>query len=379
MPSPSDSGGVVPGGRRRRLLVLVVVGLALLAAPVAALASVIGAGIYLLGPDEVVSEDLTLAATTARIGGTIDGDLVIATGSLELTGRVTGDVTVLSHGVVSVSGVIDGSLRGVGRQVTVTGSVGDDITVAALGLDVAGAVGRDLAAWSWRLGVTGEVGRDVLGRFSSAAVTGAVARDVDVEVSSLAVTGAVGGAVVYRASGEATVDALGVAGQVVDIPVRVPLEVSTVLRVAALFGLFGFVVGGIVLLWLFDATAAGAVALASARPWACLGLGLATLVALPLLFAALAASLVGIPLALAVLLALVVTVGFGSVPMITAVGSRLLSDRGGSFGGLVLGGVIWALLAVVWPLVGAVAYTVALVWGVGAWLLAGWQLRRQIV
>ncbi len=354
-----------------------VVGLALLAAPVAALASVIGADIYLLGPDQVVTEDLILAAATARIGGTIEGDLVVATGSLELTGRVTGDVTVLSHGAVTVSGVVEGSLRGVGRQVTITGSVGDDITVAALGLDVAGAVGRDLAAWSWRLGVTGEVGRDVLGRFSSAVVPGAVGHDVDVEVSSLQVTGAVGGDVVYRASGEASVDASGVAGQVVDIPVRVPLPVSTALRVAALFGLFGFVVGGIVLLWLFDATAAGAVALAAARPWACLGLGLATLVALPSLFAALAVSLVGIPLALAVLLALVVAAGFGSVPMIAAVGGRLLGDRGGSVGGLVLGAAIWALLAVVWPLLGAVAYTVALVWGLGAWLLAGWQLRSR--
>ena len=374
MPSRSD-----PPPRRLRPLLLALIALVLLGVPAAALASVIGSDIYLLGRDEVVTEDLTLAATTARVEGTIDGDLVVAAGSVELSGRVTGDMTVLSHGSVTVSGVVEGSLRGVVRRLIVTGSVGDDLTVAALSLDLAGEVGRDVAAWSWRLGMTGEVGRDILGRFSSATVAGSVGHDVDVAVSRLSVAGEVGGDVVYRSSGDASIDPTAVDGQVVPIPVRAPFMVAMVMRLLALFGLFGFIVGGIVALWLFDATAGRAVEVAATRPWPSMGVGLAALVLLPVLFAALVVSLVGIPLALAVLLALVVAVAFGSVPLVTAVGSRLLAGRGGVFGGLVLGAVIWAAVAVVSPLLGAVAYTVALVWGLGAWLMAGWQIRRARV
>jgi MFS family permease len=238
-----------------------------------------------------------------------------------------------------------------------------------------GDVGRDLAAWAWRLDVSGDVGRDLMGRFSSATVAGSVGNDVDVAVSSLTVSGTVGGDLFYRSNRTADLDEADVAGQVIDIPARAPFMVTAVLRVAALFGLFGYMVGGIVLLWLFDATGARAVDVVGTRAWLCIGLGLGVLVGLILIAALLAVTLVGIPLALTALLALVVAVGFGSVPAVAAAGTQVVGGRGGVFGGLVLGAVALALVAALVPTLAALAAVAAVVWGLGGWVLGGWQVR----
>jgi hypothetical protein len=68
---------------------------------------------------------------------------------------------------------------------------------------------------------------------------------------------------------------------------------------------------------------------------------------------------------------------FGSVPVVAAAGMRLTGGGAGPFGGLVVGAVALALLAALVPALGALVYLVALVWGVGAWVLGGWTVRAR--
>jgi MFS family permease len=95
-----------------------------------------------------------------------------------------------------------------------------------------------------------------------------------------------------------------------------------------------------------------------------------------LLVLLLAVTLVGLPVAAVLLFGLLVGFVFGPVPVVTALGDRLLRGRGGLFGAFLLGAVLWRLGIWLIPVVGGVLFLVALVWGIGAWVMAGWQQRR---
>lgn len=378
MPSRSDPTST-PSNRRRRAAGVVAAVLVLVLAPMAAgFGAVVNTGRFVIGEDVVQAEDVYVAASTATIDGVVDGDLVIATGSLSIGGTVTGDVLVAARGTVSITGTIEGSLRGIARRVVVDGGVDHDVAIVAGGIDIGGGVGRDVIGFGATTTIDGRVGRDVLGRYWSLDVEGAVGRDVEVTVDriTLGEPAAVDGDVVYQAGRDVqVVQGATVDGQVIEIPAGMPFFASVVLQVALLLGFIGYLVGGIAILWLFKRTSHAAVATAAAAPLRSLGIGATAIVAIPAAVLVLAATLVGIPLAVALLFVMVLGLLFGTIPLLAAVGRRILGDRGGDFGGFLISAVLAQLIVYVWPLLGAVVFVVALVWGVGAWITAAWRVR----
>ena len=143
----------------RRVAAVSVLGLTLLSAALplrGVIGDIVTTNIYLIAEEVIEDEDAYVASSSARVDGTIDGDLVISTSSLTITGAVTGDVSVLSQGSVRVTGDIGGSLRGVAREVIVEGSVGDDVAVLALATRLSGTIERDALVFGGSLTVDGE-------------------------------------------------------------------------------------------------------------------------------------------------------------------------------------------------------------------------------
>ncbi len=361
-------------------LLLVLLVLAVVAGTASmAIADVINTGRFVIAADQVQDEDVYVAATTGRVDGRIDGDLLIAVESLQISGVVTGDVLVAARGTVHVSGVVMGSVRGVARRVVVDGEIGDDLAVAAWSVATEGDIGRDVIGLAMSSDVAGAVGRDVRGRFRSLSVDGAVGRDVDVTAGGveLGSDARVDGDVVYQSA--AALDAATgaeIGGQVIQLPTTLPFSVALVVNVVGLVSFLGYLLGGILVLWLMRSTAHRAVAAITLRPGVTLGVGFAGAVFGPVLLAALAASLVGIPIALAVLAVMVVGLFFGSVPFVSAVGTRILRGRGGLYGGFILVAVTGRLLAALWSPLGVAIYAVALLWGIGGWLVGIRDARR---
>ena len=90
--------------------------------------SVVTTDLFIVSEDEPIAEDVYVAATSGRVEGRIDGDLVISTGSLSISGTVAGDVLALTSGTVRIEreGVVEGSLRAVSPRVVVEGDVRKD-------------------------------------------------------------------------------------------------------------------------------------------------------------------------------------------------------------------------------------------------------------
>ena len=166
-----------------------------------------------------------------------------------------------------------------------------------------------------------------------------------------------------------------VEGQIVQLPAQSNFIFGVILAIVNILGIFGFIVSGIILLWLFRSTGAASVEAIERHPLKTLLIGLLVLIGAPLLVVFLAVSLVGLPLAALLFGMLLLALVFGPVPAVTAAGDTVLRRKGGLFGGFVLGAVFWRLGIWLIPLVGVFLYLVALVWGcgwLGAWVRGGY-------
>jgi hypothetical protein len=100
-------------------------------------------------------------------------------------------------------------------------------------------------------------------------------------------------------------------------------------------------------------------------------------IALPALIVLVAITLVGLPIAVILAALAVVLFVVGPVPAVTALGNRVLARRGGLFGALIVGAVLWRLGIWLIPYVGAALYVIGMVWGVGGWLMGAMATRRS--
>lgn len=338
---------------------------------------------YIVREDDTVTEDQYVTATSGQIEGVVDGDVIIFSGSLTITGEVTGSVTVFSVGNVTLAdgARIGGSLRGTAGSLRVAGTIDSDVFIGAASvvIDPTGVVGRDVMAFGGALTVNGDVGRDVRGRTVRTSIAGTVGGDLDIATQGLNVgpNAVVGGDVLYRSPSAADIDpSAQITGTVTRLPTRGNFIYGVILSLATIISFLGFLVAGIASLWLLRGSGSRAVGSMLRKPIRSFLVGLVTVIVFPAAIVALAMTLVGLPLAaIGVLLGGVAFI-IGPVPAVTALGNRVLMNRGGLFGAFVLGAVLWRVGIWLIPFVGGFLYLIGLVWGVGAWVMGLAAARR---
>jgi len=379
--SPSET-------RRSPSATYLVASIAVAVALFAPLATFIGALVttdrYIIPEGITVSEDQFVSALDVIVDGTIEGDLTVFSGDVDIRGTITGGVTVFSAGTVTIheGASVGGTVKGSSLSMTIAGSVESDVFVASGSIVVAetGDVGRDVFGFSGTLRVHGTVGRDVRGRVVRTTVDGSVGGDIDIATTSMSIgqTAVVAGDVVYRSSANASIaSGATIEGTVTRLPAVGNFIYSIMLSIANLIGFLGFVVAGLVALWILRGTGARAVGAVMTRPIASLFAGIGTVIVLPLLIAVTAATLVGIPLTVILIMFGVILFIVGAVPAVTTLGHFVLWRRGGLFGGFLVGAVLWRLGVWLIPYAGVGLFTLGLVWGIGGWVMGAVAARRS--
>ena len=330
---------------------------------------------------DVVDEDLYAAGGRTIIEGTVRGDLIVLGGELYVSGTVEGNVLGLVAGParftetarvggsirlaavsLDVDGTVGGDVASLVGETVVRGTVHRDVLVVGGEAVVGGTVGRDVRAQAWRLAVDGEVERKVVARVDDLAV-GAAAR--------------VGDDITFKASDRVDVaPEATIGGRVIERTIVAPVWARAATRAFAWLSLLGLLVSGIVIFWLFRATAARAPRVAAARPGRAALVGLGLLIVPPLLTLPLALSLVGLPLAVLLLLGWVVAIVLGPIPALAWLGERVLGGRGGQVAGFVVGALVWRSAMWLLSLVAALLYLAALTVGLGSFAIAAWEQRR---
>ena len=331
---------------------------------------------------DIEPEDYYAAAGNVIVEGVIQGDLVAVAGNLTITGRVEGDVTAIVWGSARIDGEVTGSVRIAARSLTVDATVGDDLFGAALFGTIRGSIERDVIMAGLDVTASGEVGRDLRGQFWQISLEGTIERNVDIAVQGLEVgAGAsIGGDLSYRASDPGRISAGAVVeGQLIERDAKVPLALKAIQRLVSVLSVLAFVVAGIVSIWLFRHIAPRAITAVWAKPVRTGLVGLGALVAAPLAAIPLALTLVGIPLSGVLVILFLLSLFFGPIPAVAAVGDKLGRGRFGLMGAFVVGALIWRLGIWLIPFVGALLYFAALIWGVGGWVVGAWESRRSVV
>lgn len=191
-----------------------------------------GGDVFRLGPDEVINDDLYVAAREIQIDGTVNGDLVAAGGYVEINGVVTGDAMVAAGGI-NLNGVVQESARLAGGGVVVAGKVGHDLMVAGgggntlsamsgvpfqigqrtiqQGVQVTGnaSIGHDAYLLGGQGNMAGAIKHNLVVYMGSFALAGNVAGDAQLNGQNLAVrdTSKIGGALHYSSQAPVAIPA----------------------------------------------------------------------------------------------------------------------------------------------------------------------------
>lgn len=138
-----------------------------------------------IGPDEVLRDDLYAGADTVVVDGTVEGDLIAGAGRVTVNGEIAGDLIAAAQ-TVEVSGEVadDARIAGQALRLGEDGGVAGDLLAAGYSLDnrSGSTVGGDLLFGGYQALLDGEVGRDVRSGAGAMEIGGEVGRDVDVEV-----------------------------------------------------------------------------------------------------------------------------------------------------------------------------------------------------
>ena len=298
-----------------------------------------------IGPDEVVDDDLYVTANNVVIDGTIRGDLVAFGQNITVDGTVEGDLiaagrTVEIRGMVEddarIAGqtlllgegaeveddlvaagfslqnlpdsAVGGTLLYAGYQALLQGTVDEDVSVAANGLELGGEVGSNVDAE-----VDGEDGGPPPFLFAQQAAAPAV--DSGLTLTDSAV---VGGDLTYESSTEARIDpGAQIEGEVIGEK-RPAEEEDTYTFADAVFdhlrSFVALLLVGLILIWIVPNWVRRRAGTVLDRPLASLGWGVLGLVA----FLALGVAILLATIVLAVILGLL-TLG-GLVALIVVVG-----------------------------------------------------------
>jgi len=136
--------------------------------------------------DEVVEDDLYIAAGEFTLDGTVKGDLFVVGGILEINGTVEGDLVAAGQSV-AINGIVEDDARIAGYALTIGGDVADDLIAAGFSIEhePEASAGGDLLSVGYQTILAGDVAGDATIGGGAVELSGAIGGDVSVDVGGV--------------------------------------------------------------------------------------------------------------------------------------------------------------------------------------------------
>jgi hypothetical protein len=323
---------------------------------------------------------------TVPSGETIDDTLVVAAESVTIDGTVTGDVIAFVR-QVTIRGTVKGNVISFARRVELEGTVEGSLIGFAQSVHTRGQVAHNIYAFAQ----TADIGRDsrvdenatVLAAQSN--IEGQIGRDVYVRAASLNVaeSARINGVLTARVGRpqNAYIAPGAVIGGKTDIqsPRPRPSKYATLsFYVWQTIWLTAAFLAGLLLFWIVPALSR--VSLTNSRDLlVSAGIGLLTLIGLPVASLVAAITLIGLPLGLIGFATWMVAVYIAKIIVAGFLGRSLLEksgDTGRSLALILLTGLALIFIAVNLPYVGALVNFFLIVLGLGSLVIKTYQTPR---
>lgn len=344
-------------------------------------------GTVIVEINEIVDDDLFVAAGEFAVDGSVNGDVFAAAGTIDISGSVDGSLNV-TGGSIAIDGIVEGSARVFGGDTVASGEITGDLMVfgGAVLIQDSAVINGDLVVYGGQVDVLGTIGGDINGSVGLMTIDGAVEGDVDLDVQTLTVTSQAGidGSLDYVSRQEANIRQGADIGGDVDRVELSPWGTGDGLR-AQLFSplvrTLWLLAAGVVMIALaprFAAAVGGNVR----RPWIPALVGLGSMVLLPIIAILLMVSVIGIPVGVILLALFLISLYLSQVVVGQRLGALILprSWKDGSRGFLLLSMTLGVILIsafrfVPLPFISTVVNLLVAIVGLGAMVLLVRQLR----
>ncbi|MFQ5937096.1 MAG: polymer-forming cytoskeletal protein [Acidiferrobacterales bacterium] len=323
------------------------------------------------------TDDVYAAGRRVTVSADVAGDVIAAGGRVLIERRVSGDV-MAAGGVVEIRATVSDDVRAAGGVVSVSGHISGDAIVAGGVVSLEPGTSVDGRAWltGGQVEVAGRIATELKAACGSIVVAGRVDGDVELLSDALEIlpSARVTGNLVYRGRREAKISrGARIDGELSYQPLAVSTRGPAPWRSAGIVVLASLMLTGIVLFLCFPSFAVRAARTVETHPWQSLGLGLAVLVAGPIVAILLMVTIIGIPLAIILIALYVVFLIAGyltGVLYVSDVGLRWALDSPRPSTGVRVVSIIAGVLALgivgLIPLIGGLVALLVLLVGLGA-------------
>jgi len=359
-----------------------------------------------LEKNEIVNKDYFAAGDTVTLSGVINGDAYVAGGNVLFDGTINGDLFV-AGGMVTIRGKVKNDLRAVGGNITIAGPIIGNVTLAGGNTNISpeGSIGGSLLAGTGNLELFGPVGKGITAGVGNFIINAPVGGDALLGTGQLTLQPKtkIAGNLTYWGEEEAAFQGTAtVTGSMTYHEATkshakpMPISKDWSKGMAVVFSGFGFVAAGIWLLTMFvlglilmallpsftDKT----VAIMQKNLWGSFGLGIVTVIVLPVLGLSAMITIIGIPVGLFLFTALSLLCLVGHVYAAFFIGRWVFTGikaEAHRAWHLLVGLVILGVLTLI-PILGWLAHTIVVFVGIGAMLFEkhavyGEMRKRRLV
>lgn len=350
---------------------------------VPALAAGVKSGdVITISRDEVIDDDLYIAASSIIIDGTVNGDIFCAAQDIIINGTVNGGVTMAAR-TVTITGTITNGTRVAAQTINISGKIGRDLFVAGsdFSLTTTGNVRRDLLFGSQSTRIDGNIDGNVKGGTKSATITGKIGGNVELWVNklTLANTSAIQGKLTYTSDKQAIVQSgAKINGTVTQLPQ--PKKGPDI--GGKILGFFMITVTGIIVILLIGSARLTQMADSiRSKPWLSLGWGALLLVATPIAATIIMITVIGVPLGLIAGVLYMIALYLSQIPVALIIGRLILRGYVANQAiirtivALVLGLFLLLIVGFI-PFLGVVVSVLTIIFGLGSLVIWLQSFRR---
>lgn len=336
---------------------------------------------------ETINDDLYVAAGDFDLDGTANRDVFAAAGRVNLRGSVFGSLTI-TGGEIDITGSVGRSARVAGGDVVINGTIGGDLLIlgGSITLGPDSLIQGDVRVFGGKLDQQGMIRGDLGGSLTTLSLAGEVTGDTNIDVQNLNVTeqAELAGSLTYVSPSQADIADRSSVGGRVDHDRPSPWGANSGFRgrfFSPLLRIVWMLSAGVLLVALAPRLMS-AVGRNMRRPWRAVLVGIASMVAIPLVSVLLMTTIVGLPIGVILLIAFVMALYLSQAFVGQRLGMLILprSWNDGSRGYLLLAMtigvvVLGALRFIPIPYATTVVNIVVAVTGLGAAVLLLGQLR----
>ena len=346
-----------------------------------------------LNKEEIADGNVYASCSDMTIDGSVNGDVIAICKNIVINGVINGDLIAFSNNV-TINGEVKGSARIAGTNLNVNGTIGHNINAfgTEINLSPNSIVNWDVLVAGVNGVFAGNINGNLHGYISTATVSGKIGKNIDFRIDSertepgqggLLITkdAVIGGGLTYSAKQEAKIESpSSIVGSTTKLAVKDKTEDKIAFVSRMFYKLSALILIGLVLISLKKKETYKIVNNLETKWWQSALIGLATLIATPIIVLFFCMTLIGVPLALILLVTYLTFISLAIILSSFFIGDLILKKifkkTVNAFASLILGLAVFILFASL-PYLGGSLVFLSIIWGLGGLLLTIKQTQHD--